>query len=92
MTRNDTTGDAETTSAKTRWRWTNDVLAGVIVAAHVTLIASTLVVDVQVPGRVWDVFVLEALLATTWAFGPSTLQAISNFRNGGGGSGGEGSS
>lgn len=78
----DKSGDAETTSAATRYRWTNDMLAGVIVLAHVALVAGAVFGGVTLPARVWDVFALEALLATTWAFGRETLMAIRDFRHG----------
>lgn len=81
----DQPGDAETTSTSVRWRWTNDLLAGVIVLAHVALVAGAVFGGVDVPARLWDVFAVEALLATTWAFGRETLAAISEFRSGGGG-------
>ena len=80
----DQTGDAETSSAAVRWRWTNDVLAGIIVLAHVALVAGAVFGGVELPSRVWDVFALEVLLASTWAFGRETLAAISEFRGGGG--------
>ena len=80
----DASGDAETTSAATRYRWTNDILAGIIVLAHVTLVAGAVFGGVDVPARVWDVFAVEVLLATVWAFGRETVGAVTELRGGGG--------
>jgi len=82
----DTSGDAETTTAATRYRWTNDILAGVIVFAHVALVAGAVFGGVDVPGRIWDVFAIEVLLATVWAFGRETVSAVGKLRGGGGSS------
>ncbi|WP_232703158.1 hypothetical protein [Halobacterium wangiae] len=82
----DASGDAETTTAATRYRWTNDLLAGIIVLAHVTLIASAVFGGVSVPKAVWDVFAVEVLLATVWAFGRETVGAVDKLRGGGGSS------
>lgn len=78
----DQPGDAETTSTSVRHRWTNDVLAAVIVLAHVALLAGV-ANGVEVPRILWEVFALETVLAVTWAFGRETLAAIGEFRGGG---------
>jgi len=79
----DESGDAETSSAATRWRWTNDILAGIILLAHVALVAGDLVYGVDVPARIWDVFAVTVLLATVWAFGRETVSAVTEIRGGG---------
>ncbi|MCD2202736.1 hypothetical protein [Halobacterium sp. KA-6] len=75
----DQPGNAETTSTKTRWRWTNDLLAGLVVLAQVGVLAAAMLADIEVPGRLWDVFSVTILLATTWAFGRETLTAVREF-------------
>jgi len=79
----DESGDAETKTAATRWRWTNDILAGIILLAHVALVAGAIVYGVDVPARIWDVFAVEVLLATVWAFGRETVSAVTEIRGGG---------
>jgi hypothetical protein len=76
--------DNQTTSTRTRWAFTNDVLAGVTVLAHIALLGAALTGDVSVPARIWDVFALEIVLATTWAFGRETLMAVREFWKGSG--------
>jgi len=82
----DASGDAETSSAATRYRWTNDILAGIIVLAHVGLLGAALAFGVEVPSLLWRVFALSVALAATWAFGKGALKAILGaVQNNGGG-------
>jgi hypothetical protein len=83
----DAESENQTETAATRWAYTNDVLAGAVVVAHVALLASAFAFQVSVPARLWDVFALEVALATTWAFGRETLMAVRDAWKGSGGGG-----
>jgi len=68
-------GDSSTSSTRIRWKYTNDVLAFVILTAHIGVLVASLRYGFDVPQAAWQVFVLEVVIAATWTFGPGTLRA-----------------
>jgi hypothetical protein len=67
---------SETTSTATRWRFTNDALAGLLLASTVAAVGASLYLTGRVPELLAWVFGVESLLAATWAFGRETLSAV----------------
>lgn len=68
-------GDASTSSTSIRWKYTNDVLATFVVSAHIALLAASVRWGFEIPRAAWQVFVFEVVIAATWTFGPSTVEA-----------------
>lgn len=79
-------GDSETTSVDTRWRWTNDILAGILVTSLPLIVglAGGGVIDLtRVPVEVRLAYLTAGGVASVWAFGPSALKAWKQARGGG---------
>lgn len=69
--------DTETTdSSRTRWPYTNDVLAGILVTALCITVAYSLITTGDVQRDVWAPFAATALLAAIWAFGTRSVEAL----------------
>lgn len=75
-----TDGDDTTTSTQTRWAYTNDILAGVLVATLCAAVGAQLLSNATTSKWVWTPFATAALLATIWAFGDRAVTALSNLR------------
>ena len=72
-----------TTSTRTRWDYTNDVLAGVLVVSVplLTGLAARGAVDAgAVPVEIRLGWLSLATVATAWAFGPSAAAAAAKIR------------
>jgi len=72
--------DGETKSTATRWPYTNDVLAAILLCSLAAIAAVGLYRDVSIPMRVWAPFASAALLAAVWAFGTQAVDALARFR------------
>ncbi|GGL57990.1 hypothetical protein [Halocalculus aciditolerans] len=84
MTDPDQTGDNETTSAMTRFRWTNDGLAAVLIVSEVGILAGALYTGYQLPDEFWWVVEFSVLLAAAWAFGDAAFANVAKVFGGGG--------
>lgn len=67
-----------TTSTAERYRYTNDLLAGLLVASTVGAVAYSVATTGSLPGKLGAVFAFESLLACGWAFGKETLGAVAD--------------
>ena len=76
----DRPGDAETDSAATRWRFTNDVLAAIVLLTLAAVTVVTLRYNYQIPTEIWAVFATVALLAAVWTFGAQAVAALKKLR------------
>jgi len=76
----DKESDGETTSTATRWPYTNDVLAGILLCSLAAITAVALRYDVSTAMRIWAPFATAALLAAVWAFGTQAVDALSDLR------------
>ena len=77
--------DATTESTRTRWDFTNDVLAFILVIsvpALATLDATTHASLAQLPTNLLLTWLLLATIATAWAFGGAAVKAASQLRSG----------
>ena len=79
--------DSETQSTQTRWRYTNDILAFILVTAFIayifarTVIVPILLGPIELPAL--NAFLLTVFgtgfgVALAWAFGPEAVKAWSN--------------
>jgi len=68
--------NSETTSTATRYKFTNDLLAGLLVASTVGAVLFAVYTTGSVPRTLGAVFAFESLLAAGWAFGRETLGAV----------------
>jgi len=78
--------DAETKSVDTRWRWTNDILAGVLLVSLPLLVglAGAGHLDLgRVPVEVRLAYLTAGGVATVWAFGVAAMKAWAKARGGG---------
>jgi len=74
-----------TTSTQERHKYTNDVLAGLIIASNVVLLGWGTYVGLDVPGLLWKTFALAVARAAPWAFGRGALKEILGWLPGDGG-------
>lgn len=81
----DDAGDAETTSTKTRWRFTGTVIAAVLIGTLAYAIGLTIWRGADVPLWLSATFGLLCLAAGAWAFGEGALRAARRARDTGGG-------
>jgi hypothetical protein len=78
--------DATTDSTRTRWRFTNDLLAAILVIsvpalATLDTVSSTASLG-QLPTNLPLTWLLLATIATTWAFGGAAVKAAAKLRSG----------
>jgi hypothetical protein len=73
--------DSDTKSTQTRWRYTNDILAGLLILTLCTSVAVTFRgTSSTPPTAVWTVFASAALIAAIWAFGTQAVSALQDLR------------
>ena len=84
--------DDTTKSTKTRWEYTNDVAALLLVLSFVVAVAAGVYavltdrIDASVDvGLLVYGYVALVLLAGTWLFGSDAIAALNDLRGGGGG-------
>jgi len=77
----DQVGDEETTSTAVRWRWTNDVLAGVLIGTLCTAILYDLHLEATLSKDLYTALALSSGLAAVWAFGVETVTALKQIRS-----------
>lgn len=73
MMTSDETGDVETTSTQTRWRFTGTLLAGAIILAYAGVVATYVYRGQPVPLWASTTFSLVMLAAATWTFGGQAI-------------------
>lgn len=76
----DQAGDEETTSTAVRWRWTNDVLAGVLIGTLCTAVLYDLHLEATLSKDLYTALALSSGLAAIWAFGTETVSALKKIR------------
>lgn len=74
--------DAETESTSTRWQFTNDVLAGILVAFAVGLTAAYVAEGQTIPMWLATADAVAILTAVAWAFGRGAFSAASKVVGG----------
>ena len=76
----DTDSDNDTTSTALRWRFTNDVLAGVLIGTLCIAVLYDLHFGAALSDRIWTALAVDAGLASVWAFGTETVTAFKKIR------------
>jgi hypothetical protein len=73
--------DSDTKSTQTRWRYTNDILAALLLLTLCgSVVAAFRGATAQPPTAVWTVFASAALIAAIWAFGTQAVSALKDLR------------
>lgn len=76
--------DATTDSTRTRWRFTNDLLAAILVISVPALATLGAVSDAslgQLPTNLLLTWLLLATVAAAWAFGGRAIEAAAKLRS-----------
>jgi len=79
MTSND---DDTTQSVDTRWAYSNDLLAGLLLGALAASVLASQGLGWFAPEHVEYAFSAAALLAAIWAFGTESVNALRKLRGG----------
>lgn len=76
----DTSDDEQTQSTQTRWAYTNDLLAALVLVTLCGVVAASLWYRVSVGDRVFTVFATIALIAAIWTFGKQAVTALAKLK------------
>jgi hypothetical protein len=72
--------DETTDSPLTRWDYTNDVLATLLLVSLACVVAYAALYSVQVKAEIWAPYATSCLLAAIWAFGEQSVTALKKLR------------
>lgn len=73
--------DEDTTSTALRYRYTNDILAGLLIGTLCLAVCYDLHFGASLNDRIWMALAIDAGLASVWAFGVETVSALKQLRS-----------
>lgn len=72
--------DGDTTSTALRWRYTNDLLAALLIGTLCVAVLYDVHLEATLSSNLYTALALESALAAVWAFGVETVTALKQLR------------